>query len=590
MIKIAFCVIIKDDNELPKLKGLLDSVKGVFNTIHITANGEKVDEIKKFCKKAKIDYSYLKWNKNFSEQRNFNFARVPKDTDMISWADCDDVILNAHLLPDLASKALQQGLDTLYFEYWYGNKFDGTPSLKTFKKVEIKHNRERLIRPNSIIWKKRIHESPVPNSEDHKYSQIKYSEEHPIAWIHLGADRYLPKEVMDKRMERNRELLELELADERTKGEVDPRTLLYLMKVYAEEEDKDILKKCVGMGQEYIQKSGWDEERAVCYRLMATCMGKLGDHRKAKTLLHMAIEEYPYDPLLYLHLARAYFNLKNYGAMKHWMEIGLSKDNGRVSMENTLELEILSSQLVIQYYYYGDEKNITKAYLGAEALYKSDPTDENRKLLESLYDQKELDDASRNIHQYMLYLKDINREDLIPQIYQTLPPAMQILPFANHFYNKYKEPRVWADNEVCYYASMGTPHFEQWGPKNLETGIGGSETAVIRLSEEWVKKGYKVTVYSDCGPQEGEHNGVIYRPYYEFNPRDFFNIFIQWRSNHLAGKINTKKFLIDLHDVFWGDQYLDIDKYDALMVKSKYHRQLANKVPDGKIRVISNGI
>jgi len=589
MIKIACCVITKGDEDLELLKGLLNSVRGIFNSIHITANGKETKEVKKFCKKSNIDYSFLAWNKDFSEQRNFNFGRVPKETDYIFWADVDDIVINAHLLPEIARKGLQQGLDTIYFEYWYGSKFNGKPSLETFVEVEIKHNRERLIKPNTVTWKKRLHESPIPNDgENHKYSSIKYSEDHPIAWLHLGADRDISFEKMKVRMDRNREILELELEDEKKVNDVDPRTLLYLMKIYTEEEDKVLLKKCIGMGQEYISKSGWDEERAVCYRLMATCMGKLGDHKKAKSLLHMAIEEYPYDPTLYLHLARAYFNLRNYGAMKHWMEIGLSKDTKRVSMENSLELKTLSAQLMLQYYYYGDEKNITKAYLGAKALYDTEPTKENESLLESLYDQKELDNASRNIHQYMLYLKEIDKVELIPNVYKSLPEQMKILPFANFFYNKYKEPKVWADNEICYYASFGTPHFEQFGPANLKTGIGGSETAVIQLAKEWTKKGYKVTVYCDCGSQEGEHEGVIYRPYYEFNTRDYFNVLIQWRSNHLVGKINAKKYLIDLHDVFYGDSYKG--GFDALMVKSKYQRDLAPKLNDGAFRIVGNGI
>lgn len=590
-MKLAFCLITKGDEELESIKGLLNSIHGVFNSIHITANGEKTWELEKFCKKNKIDYSYLKWNKDFSEQRNFNFARVPKDTDYISWADSDDVIINAKALPDIAHKALQQGLDTVYLEYWYASKFNGKPSLETFETVEIKHNRERLIKPNTITWKKRIHESPVPNSEDHKYSSIKYSEDYPVAWLHLGAERDISTEKMASRMARNREILELEYEDEKnSKDGADARTILYLMKVYAEEEDPKTLKKCISLGQEYISKSGWDEERAVCYRLMSVSFGKLGDHKKAKSLLHMAIEEYPHDPTLYLHLARAYFNLKDYGSMKHWMEIGLSKDTSRIAMENSLELKVLSAQLMIQYYYYGDEKNIKKAYLGAKALYESDPTEENKLLLESLYDQKELDDASRNIHQYMLYLNEIGRTDLIPHIYNSLPVQMKILPFANFFNNKYKEPKIWEKNEICYYASMGTPHVEQWGPKNLEKGIGGSETAAVQLAKEWAKKGYKVTVYCDCGSQEGIHDGVNYRPYYEFNHRDFFNIFIAWRSNHTLKNINARKILVDLHDIFWGGQYLDYNTYDALMVKSGYQRKFAHAVPDNKFRKVSNGI
>jgi hypothetical protein len=124
----------------------------------------------------------------------------------------------------------------------------------------------------------------------------------------------------------------------------------------------------------------------------------------------------------------------------------------------------------------------------------------------------------------------------------------------------------------------------------LKSGIGGSETAVIRLSEEWAKKGYNVVVYGD--PKEPvEINGVTYLPWYYFNKRDRFNIFIQWRATHLAGKIHAKMFLSDMHDVYADVTHKDnIDKLDKFMCKSIYHREFGKDFPVTKVEVISNGI
>ncbi|GIW70209.1 MAG: hypothetical protein KatS3mg101_0956 [Patescibacteria group bacterium] len=83
-------------------------------------------------------------------------------------------------------------------------------------------------------------------------------------------------------MDRNQRLLEMELKEEREKGEADPRTLLYLMKIYAERKDENLWKECIKMGYEYLEKSGWDAERALACSLMARCMGNLGNHLEAR--------------------------------------------------------------------------------------------------------------------------------------------------------------------------------------------------------------------------------------------------------------------------------------------------------------------
>jgi hypothetical protein len=191
----------------------------------------------------------------------------------------------------------------------------------------------------------------------------------------------------------------------------------------------------------------------------------------------------------------------------------------------------------------------------------------------------------------MLYYESRKNSKGVVDVFESMPKDMQNLPFAWYMYNKHKEPKVWANDEICYYASFGQAHLEQWGPANLETGIGGSETAVIRLSQEWAKKGYRPTVYCDCGKQEGLHDGVLYLPYYKFNPKDNFNIFIAWRTPSLAGRIKCKKFFVDLHDLWSQSEYVNkVNKIDKIFVKSEFQRNIAKDIPDNKFIIVSNGI
>lgn len=593
-MKLAFCIITQGDAELESLQTLIESTHQVFDAYFVTTNGTEVEKTKKWCETNEINYSHLDWHKDFSEQRNFNFSQVPKDFDYIVWADSDDVIVHPEELVKIAENAKKQKLEAVFFTYWYGSKFEGKPSLSTFKEVELTQMRERLLRPGSIYWKKRLHETPVPyDGEHYTYAKIDYSPEHPVVWLHLGGDRNVPQEVMDKRLERNRELLELDLQDERANGQADPRTLLYLMKIYAESEETKDLEECLNMGSEYLVKSGWDEERATCCRLMAMCYGKLGQDAKARDLLHDAIKEYPHDPMLYLYLARTYYNLRNFSAMKHWMELGLSMDHSSstVIFANLLDMKVVGAELLMNYFMESKDKNVTKAWEAAKILAELHPHPQHEWNEKHLFDLKELDQATASLHKLFRYLEEIQREDLIPSLCQSLPAEMAKLPFTNSYYNRYRTPKIWKEDEICYYANFGGDHFEKWSPLSLQKGIGGSETAVIELAKRWAKDGWKVTVYGDPKEMEGEYDGVKYLPWYKFNPKDKFNIFIGWRDLGVLPNISAKKKYLDMHDVFWQNRYLDqVQHLDKMFVKSQYHRNLAPKLPREKMKVISNGI
>jgi len=592
-MRLALCLITKGDEELESLTNAVLSVYEHVDGVFITTNGKSSTETEIWASgHDKIQLSHLDWNKNFAEQRNFNFSQVPKGYDYILWMDSDDVIMSPELLRNYAGIAKKRGLDCMFFTYIYGAEFNGEPSINTFVREEMVQNRERLIRPGATVWKKRIHETPVPTDPDtYSYAGVKYSEKEPIAWLHLGADRDMSPEDMDKRMLRNRELLELELEDERKQGEADPRTILYLMKIYAEDKDPEILQRCVEMGEEYLSKSGWDEERAVACSLMSKCLGLLGENEKAKEFLLKAIQEYPYSPLLYFHLSRICFNLGQYREMRHWMDVGRRLDfsEGTSSMSNILEMKTLLAELSFNYYYFA-KRDIRRAYQAIKVLYEYLPTKENREILEQVARQTDLDVAAEHAHKLMRYLVEIQQENLVPRLLGSLPPAIKNLPFAAKYLVRYSKPKLWGEKEICYYANFGGNHFEKWDGDSLKKGIGGSETAVIRLAEEWTKLGYKVTVYGDP-EKEIEVNGVLYKPFYTFNVRDKFSTFIQWRRSNLAGRISAKRFLVDLHDVFGENSHLpQIDSIDKLMVKSKFHSEYAPNVPSSKKKVISNGI
>jgi tetratricopeptide (TPR) repeat protein len=586
-MKIALCQIIKDDSELQKLKACIDSVKMSVDDVFITANGKSVSKIKKYCEDNKYHFSYFKWIKDFSAARNFNFKQATdyKEYDYLFWLDTDDVVLGGEMLKDIAIEAKEKGKDIVFFTYWYACTFNKD---NTIASVDMQQNRERLLKPGVTYWKGRLHETPVPVSGvKENYTVYSYNEEtRPFVVVHTNTD-------WEGKMDRNKEILEMQLKDERNRPEgADPRTLLYLMKIYAEQDSLSDLDKILEMGKEYLEKSGWDEERGVCWEQMGVALGRSGDIKGSIKAFHESIQEYPYQTLVYLRLANAYYNDKNYRQAQHWLDVAMKMEvnEKNASMNNIKAMKEMSVGLSLKLNT-NVYKNYKKALDSAKLLYSVVPTEANMNNILYLEDIVELDEACKNTNKVFDYLDKIEETGTIPQIIDSLPKAIATQPFAIKWRQASSKPRVWGKDEICYFANFGGYGFEKWGPESLKKGIGGSETAVIELSKEWAKLGYKVTVYGD--PEvEGEFDGVIYLPWYHFNRKDKFNIFIQWRNWGLAGKIKVKKFLVDLHDVWNG---VDIDKkqlkhIDYFMVKSQFHREFAPNIPDNKFKIISNGL
>lgn len=587
-------MIIKDDSEVKGLQKALISAIDHVDSVHIVANGKEVGQIESLIKftqekfpKKLVTYDYLAWNNDFSEQRNYSFSKAPKDTDYIFWMDADDVLVGGEHLRIVAEIGKKTDHDVLFLKYWYGCEFDGEPTEDNLKEIQVEHYRERLIKPGTIEWKKRIHETPVPVSgQKDRYSKIPYNKEHPIAIMHTsGLD-----DAVDK-LDRNRNLLELELEDERKSGQPDPRTILYLMKIYAETGDEETLRKCIEMGYEYLSLSGWDEERSNACDIMAICHTKLGEYDRAVNLLHEAIEEFPLDPLHYVRLALSYFNLGKYRQSKHWLEIAgnMDLDDSSAGVKSIKELKVLFAQALLKLKY-NAEKDLKGALEAAQLLYEEQPIPENKENLDYIQSKVDLYDASENSKKLIDYLESVGDRSII-EILDTLPGYIINQPWAIQKRRQHTPPRIWGENEICYFANFNSKHFEKWDGNSDKKGIGGSETAVINLAKQWTELGYKVTVYGD--PVEPyEIDGVTYLPWFYFNKADKFNVFIQWRSPYLAPVIKCKKFIVDLHDVVAQVDYSDkiMAAVDKIMFKSKYHRDMLPELPESKALVISNGI
>lgn len=129
-------------------------------------------------------------------------------------------------------------------------------------------------------------------------------------------------------------------------------------------------------------------------------------------------------------------------------------------------------------------------------------------------------------------------------------------------------------------------------------GLGGSESAVIRMAQELHKIGFDVTVYNDCTSDDsrpGTYDGVLYCPVnYAKTPLDFFDVCIVSRSVRPYTErwpicLTSKHKVLWMHDTFCeGDNEIEdliIQKrIDEIFTLSDWHTSYVTTADHGKRR------
>jgi len=187
---------------------------------------------------------------------------------------------------------------------------------------------------------------------------------------------------------------------------------------------------------------------------------------------------------------------------------------------------------------------------------------------------------------WILRLLRNKQPELIENLFKSIPTHLKKHELLIQLRNQHLRPKLWASDEIEIYCGQA---WEDWAAPSVINGIGGSEEAVIYLSKELVKLGWKVTVYCSCGELEGTYEGVEYKQYFEFNPRDDHNIVISWRNNIFTEGFSAKKKYVWLHDVMPKGSYTELNTFDKLIVLSEFHKSVID-APDDKKYVSSNGV
>lgn len=135
----------------------------------------------------------------------------------------------------------------------------------------------------------------------------------------------------------------------------------------------------------------------------------------------------------------------------------------------------------------------------------------------------------------------------------------------------------------------------RWAPQDIEQkGLGGSETAAVKLADALSQQGWVVTVYGET--EQGCHSNVVYRHGETFDPLTQRDVFIASRLPELFDRpIAARVKCLWLHDTDCGHRLTPqrAEHIDHIFVLSSWHRaHVAQAYPfiEGKLVQIRNGI
>lgn len=503
---------------------------------------------------------------SFADKRNFLHKQCK--TKYYFRLDTDDTIINPEKISEVVKRADEEDITVVCTYYDYSRDKWGN--------TNAAHYRETIIRnTNNVFWNKPIHENIIPVDP----SNFILIHDDTVK-IHHNIDAGHSEESL----KRNFEYL---LEEYKENGdETDPRTLAYLGRSYMGFGD---FEKAIYFLVQHIKRSGWNEDRYLSWCQLSHIYRLIGDYQRSIGSAFEAMQELPDYPDAYFELHDTYFNQEKWKKSIEWALMGMSKKKPDTNMliDPSAYTWRPTISLATCYYQIGEFDKALACFKEAEKYVPTlDWIKEHKKAFEdAVYHKRYVE----KFNWMLAFTKERDNERVVDLV-KSVPQELWEHPIIARARNTILPPKEWGKDEVVIFCGHT---WEPWSPKSVESGIGGSEEAAINLSKSLTHLGYKVTVYNDCGNDEGEYEGVTYRQATKFNPYDHFNILVSWRSNIFTYGVEAKQKIIWVHDlpINLALTKKTVQGFDKIVVLSEYHASLLPEcVPKEKIYISTNGL
>lgn len=565
-IKIALAMIVKGTpQEAELLDRCLDSIGRYVDGIYITNTYKKGEdpctEVSLIAENHGAVVSNFEWCNDFAKARNFNFSQVPKEYDYIMWCDADDIWRGLEKL----RPTIEENPRVDAFAFWYLYDFD------EYKQPTVVHKKTMIVRNDGCVtWAGKLHE----DFKENRSLDVKFVE--GIERLHLTTE--------ERVVEAQHRNVEVSLGDMEEHPD-DPRVYWNLANSYLGASNylkaKETFTKFLETSQSY-------EEKYLAQMRLGGVEDSLGNKEEAIKALQLAIGMRPDYPDSYLQIGYLHFKYGDMDMAEFYLRNGLIKKPPyhTIMVYNPRDYDYNPMMLLSKVYFNKSRPDLALVML--EGCLKIYP---QNKYIASLV--KELKAESERMTKVIELVKELDEIKDTKEIKKRLlevPKDLQSHPAICSLRNKHFIKTKSSGKDLVYYCGMTT---HEWNPDLFQTrGFGGSEEAVYNLSKEWAKAGWNVTVYNSCGTEAMTRDGVTYRPFWEWNPKDKQDVTILWRHPRAIDyEINSKRVYIDLHDVIPDGEFTEkrLKLIDKVFVKTKFHRSLFPSIPDSKIEVIPNG-
>lgn len=568
MATVSLQMIVKNEGAaVTDLIRVNSEALNVFDKINITVSDKKcLNYLKRELDYDCVTLEYRKWTDDFAAARNDNLKLC--DTDYFFWLDADDEF-DFSTIPDLVKLAEDGKYDAIYLPYVYHTDQHGNP--------DTVHDRERLLRRSAgFEWRGVVHESLLV---DTKFRGKKLTKPQVI---HHGGD-------VKQSMIRNHNILVKAVLGV---DDPDPRNVYYLGTSYYGIGE---YQKSIDMLNRYTTMSGWPEETYRAFVKIAECYYMMGDYTEALLQALKAAGFMPDYPEAYFTIARFEYGQDNYKECLEWLQTAFSKPvPDTMSVRNPEIYEYAKLHSAVCHFELKHYRTALKHLEAAPDYLKEGIIDKFRE--------------AANLEAFVTILPTLTKYIPEDRLWSVLPDGIKYDNRLRDMRYRQVEPKVWPKKSIAYFCGKG---YEPWGANTLKDGMGGSEEAVVYLSREMSRLGYDVTIYNECDAPYVERDNkkwyipegdttkriptdVQYKPWRMFDPRDTFDTLIVWRSpdyaKHLIDEgVKANKILVDVHDVLSPDYVTDIPGV-TYMVKSQFHRNLYDYLPDDKFVIVGNGI
>lgn len=503
---------------------------------------------------------------HFADARQAAWAYLRPDLAWHGWIDADDVLQGGEKLAEYLTN-MPDEIDVVWLQYNYAQVEEGGPTTTIF-------DRERLVRTrHQWAWKHRVHEilAPVGKSIEHMVNTRTNS----IVVVHQTHGHNTEGSAR-----RNITLLEIDLEE----NENDVRSWFYLGNQYFALSDWRTAADHYEKASQLTDNNVYQLWQTLIY--LSMCYEHLGDLDGSRSAAFRAIHVQPSHSDPYYRLATAYAMTGDVERAEFWKSFGDKlPDPPNFVFKNPMEKHF-NAHLVMASAY-ANVGMISKARRELEFAAKASP---QQTVLESLEYHRQLEKDIKTADAYVEVLSncklDITRHSPIdiPDGVWRVGRVRDIVAPNIIARRSFTQPRV------VFFCGRSS---EQWSPDSLNTtGIGGSETAVVKIAERFARDNWRVDVYNDCDRLEGEYEGVGYWDCKRLQEGEHADVFVSWRQPKAHNfPPNHRVSLLWCHDLNYGagtrdsfsawTKVLGVSAWHAAYLSQLYGRASIGYVPNG---------